>query len=405
MKSNNNSCQGARQNIYNMNTQELLNYFFEAAIQTLTVHGTDEMQYFSNVDYLPMRCLLVNAPPNPKEVQRVHTIGLLGNLLSSIIWINEKINNKELTQEQARVAFNRITHVCAVLLNFDRLDINDLFYIAETNQYKQVKGLLENSVFFKGFDETELKTVRACFSQLRIRVGPEMEEVSLGPEDASFYGDSSSGNSSSANPENRTFAESRRELLSRQSQQKTSGVFGTFGQSQLSPQTATATTTTTPTAGLFGTGQPLQLMWNQPQKSSFHPDFQSSFHPDFQSSFQSAAQLRTVPRPDLNNEKACLAYLGFEEIPTIDELNERVNLIRQNPEGRGHLDITLVSDALETFIIGNNDDADFELGGKRRTMKVKKHFRKTRKRFVKKVKKTRVRRNNKSKRAFKGKKG
>ena len=400
MESNNNSCQGARQNIYNMNTQELLNYFFEAAIQTLTVHGTDEMQYFSRVDYLPMRCLLANAQPNPKELQRVHTIGLLGNLLSSIIWINEKINNKELTQEQARVAFNRITNVCALLLNIGSLSKEDLFYIAETNQYKQVKGLLENSVFFKGFDETELKTVRECFSQLRIRVGPEMEEVSLGSEDASFYDNSSSGNSSSANPENRTFAESRRELLSRQSQQKTSGVFGTFGQSQLSPQTATATTTTTPTAGLFGTGQPLKLMWNQPQKSSSHQGFQSSF----QSSFQSAAQLQTVPRPDLNYEKDCLAYLGFEEIPTIDELNERVTFIRRNPEGRGPLDITLVSDALKTFINGNNNDDDFELGGKRRTMKVKKHFRKTKKRFVKRVKKTRVRRNNKSKGVFKGKK-
>jgi hypothetical protein len=43
------------------------------------------------------------------------------------------------------------------------------------------------------------------------------------------------------------------------------------------------------------------------------------------------------------------------------------------------------------------------IGGKRRTMKVKKHFRNTKKRNYKKVKKTRLRRNNKSKRVLKEK--
>jgi hypothetical protein len=110
--------------------------------------------------------------------------------------------------------------------------------------------------------------------------------------------------------------------------------------------------------------------------------------------------------PDFEDPDACAQYLGFnggiESIKTIDELSVNVSNSLTLAEGDNEWrnDIRRARDTVqgELEILGIT-------GGKRRTMKVKKQFRKTNKRVYKKGKKTRVRRNNKSKRAFKGKKG
>jgi hypothetical protein len=197
----------------------------------------------------------------------------------------------------------------------------------------------------------------------------------LGADDGSAF--SAYSSSSSGNPNNKTFAQARIENKQRQQQQQQQQQQEDFLKRQSSPRSS----------GLFGTlGQPMEFSWLRKE----------------QPRFQAAAQSPTVPRPDLNNVEECLAYLGFGEIPTIDELNERVVLIRQNPQGRTPLDIATVRDVLEGIITPNNGD-NFELGGKRQTMKVKKHFRKTRNIHSKRVKKTRLRRNNKSKRVLKEK--
>jgi hypothetical protein len=77
----------------------------------------------------------------------------------------------------------------------------------------------------------------------------------------------------------------------------------------------------------------------------------------------------------------------------LDNLVYTEDFLEKNPEEQGRIehDHEIVKQYLE------------KKGGKRRTMKVKKHFRKTKKRIYKKGKKTRVRRNNKSKRVLKDK--
>jgi hypothetical protein len=118
-----------------------------------------------------------------------------------------------------------------------------------------------------------------------------------------------------------------------------------------------------------------------------------------------AEQLQKPLPPDFEDPDACAQYLGFHEgfesINNRQEFGEKVRRLLLDAGGDEEWKDD-IRNARDKILTEKGDN--FE-GGKRRTMKVKKHFRKTKKRFVKRVKKTRVRRNNKSKRAFKGKKG
>jgi hypothetical protein len=101
---------------------------------------------------------------------------------------------------------------------------------------------------------------------------------------------------------------------------------------------------------------------------------------------------------DLDDEDSCARFLGyrnFDAIPDNEALfNANVEARIRDAGGNGLL-VAQIRDAAAVC------RQKFEGGGgKRRTMKIKKHFRKTKKRIYKKGKKTRVRRNNKSKKGF-----
>jgi hypothetical protein len=108
--------------------------------------------------------------------------------------------------------------------------------------------------------------------------------------------------------------------------------------------------------------------------------------------------------PDFEDPDACAQYLGFnggiESIGKISQLHDNVRHSLTLAEGNDEWkdDIRRARDTVHGEL-----EAKGISGGKRRTMKIKKHFRKTNKRVYKKGKKTRVRRNNKSKRVFKEK--
>ena len=118
-----------------------------------------------------------------------------------------------------------------------------------------------------------------------------------------------------------------------------------------------------------------------------------------------AAQLQ---EPNWDNHDSVAQYLDFENFESINnkqQLDDRVKDLLRSPGGKTVSNIIKALRIITFHKNWNNDDDDDEVaGGKRRTMKVKKHFRKTKKRIYKKVKKTRMRRNNKSKRVLKGKK-
>jgi hypothetical protein len=126
------------------------------------------------------------------------------------------------------------------------------------------------------------------------------------------------------------------------------------------------------------------------------PDVDRRDHTASSSSFGSnAPQAFVAPRPTMSPEEAC-GVLGLPtELLRSDWLTltktvraqvlELVNLNKGSGKGR------YFKQAGQALINYSKDRAGY--GGKRRTMKVKKHFRKTKKRFVKKGKKTRVRRN------------
>jgi hypothetical protein len=117
-----------------------------------------------------------------------------------------------------------------------------------------------------------------------------------------------------------------------------------------------------------------------------------------------AQQLQKPPPPDFEDPDACAQYLGFnggiESIGKISQLHDNVRHSLTLAEGNDEWkdDIRRARDTVHGEL-----EAKGISGGKRRTMKIKKHFRKTNKRVYKKGKKTRVRRNNKSKRVFKEK--
>jgi hypothetical protein len=114
-------------------------------------------------------------------------------------------------------------------------------------------------------------------------------------------------------------------------------------------------------------------------------------------------QIQKPPPPNLEDADDCAKYLGFNEgfesIINRKALSERVKYLRgiagNNEEWKN--DIREARDRILT------KKGDLFTGGKRRTMKVKKQFRKTKRRIYKNVKKTRLRRNNKSKRVLKEK--
>jgi hypothetical protein len=120
-----------------------------------------------------------------------------------------------------------------------------------------------------------------------------------------------------------------------------------------------------------------------------------------------AAELQ---EPDWSNKDSVAQFLGFnnlESIDTISTLNNRVTrLISNTTDNKEKVNIATAKSKIMRWLNfdESDDDSDAEGGGKRRTMKVKKQFRKTKRRIYKKGKKTRVRRNNKSKRVFKVKK-
>jgi len=104
---------------------------------------------------------------------------------------------------------------------------------------------------------------------------------------------------------------------------------------------------------------------------------------------------------DLNDEDSCARFLGyrnFDDIPDNEAaFTDNVQRLIRDAGGNGQLiqQIQRAAAVCRQKFEGG--------GGKRRTMKVKKQFRKTNKRVYKKGKKTRVRRNNKSKRVLKEK--
>jgi hypothetical protein len=113
------------------------------------------------------------------------------------------------------------------------------------------------------------------------------------------------------------------------------------------------------------------------------------------------AQVVVDEEPDFTNMDSVARYLDFENFASINSqetLAGRTLLLLGNPGRKNQNNIIHCRNIIE---IANGWQVDG--GGKRRTMKVKKHFRKTKKRVYKKGKKTRMRRNNKSKRVLKKK--
>jgi len=108
-----------------------------------------------------------------------------------------------------------------------------------------------------------------------------------------------------------------------------------------------------------------------------------------------APQAFVAPRPTMSPEEACgvldlpTELLGSDWLTLTKTVRAQVlELVKLNKgSGKGRY----FKQAGQALINYSKDRAGY--GGKRRTMKVKKHFRKTKKRFVKKGKKTRVRRN------------
>jgi hypothetical protein len=102
---------------------------------------------------------------------------------------------------------------------------------------------------------------------------------------------------------------------------------------------------------------------------------------------------------NFEDKDSCARFLGFPDYASIldeDTLDAREDLLLG--ENVGNVPMRQkIRDAVAVC------RQKFVGGGKRRTMKVKKQFRKTKKRLVKRGKKTRVRRNNKSKRVLKEK--
>jgi hypothetical protein len=108
-----------------------------------------------------------------------------------------------------------------------------------------------------------------------------------------------------------------------------------------------------------------------------------------------APQAFVAPRPSMSPEDACVVLglpkelLGSDWLTLTKTVRARVKelIISNRGSGRGRF----IKQAGQALINYSKDNAGY--GGKRRTMKVKKHFKKTKKRFVKKGKKTKVRRN------------
>jgi hypothetical protein len=373
-----------------MNVQQLLDYFFKAAIITLDTHGLDGLNRMSDVEYLPTRCLLVeNTPRDSIEANHANTIGLLGNLLSSIIWIDKKMTEGSTDQSVLAFAFNRITRVCAMLLTFDKLSKPDLFYISQTEEYQKVKNLLKKPAFFREFDESELGVVKQCFGALKIQVGPEFGGLDLGADDGSAY----------ASP-------------SRSNQPPTSGkqLFVGNNQSTSSLSPSAAIPFGQPVNG-FSFTQPaptINFKWGsnapapQAQVFGFGTNVTASQAPPVGFGTNVTASQAppvgfgtNVQRTEMSPEEALrvLDFPGIDKIGSGSQISAMtaINSKIKELNSRGVNTVDMNKKAGQVL-----RDILFPKGGKRRTMK-------TKKRIYKKVKKTRLRRNNKSKRVLKEK--
>jgi hypothetical protein len=371
MDSNSNSsCQGGQQNIYDMDVQQLINTFTAGTIEMLGRNSSDPMGYLERVQYMPMKCLLDdNKPHNPNQVPRVKTIALWATLFASIYWINTKMSRDNPNIDYLRAALRRITYVCAVELNSaSSLLYGDLPAISHTREFGKILSILMDPVFLQLFHSEELQVVQACFLKLGVNIITEgVGEMNL---DSSS---SASSSSSAAAP-----VDVRGSWLGRVVEQNKQ-----IQQLQQLQQRAQASPS-------------IPFAQSTSFTSNFGPPVNLPYATNTGQQPQAQAQGFGVSAPVTMTLEQALNLLGYRDIGEIGslwDLNDKVKELKRNDPDKS----MLYTDA------GKIVRKILKEGGKRRTMKVKKHFIKTKKRIYKKGKKTRVRRNNKSKRVFKGK--
>jgi hypothetical protein len=397
MDSNSNSCQGftpARDNIYDMNVQQLIDTFTAGTTIMLERNSSDPISYLESVQYMPMKCLLEdNKPHLESDVSRVKTIGLWATLFASISWIYKKMSGENPNMDYLRAALRRITYVCALELDKNFLSPTDLHAISITPKFRELLVIIRNPKFSELFDGRELETVRRCFLKLGIDIiTAGVGSMSLGS--SSSY--ASSASSAAASPfvpgswfghsvaQNNKIQQQQQYIQHQQQQLE-------HLQSQWQPEQAQASTSTDVIQRVpFGQPTPFTSAFGTPPSLSYQShtlDRQQQQPQDF--------GVRAPVTMSLEDALSLLEYSSVDEIGNQFKLTAKVVSLKKSDPANG-----------QKYVDAGNIIRNYlKKAGKRRTMKVKKHFRKTKKRFVKRVKKTRVQRNNKSKRVFKGKKG
>jgi hypothetical protein len=320
-----------------MSTEDLFDYFCTATYTLLEEQGTEANKFFSRVEYMPYECLLVkNNPSDINEFNRVHAIGLWATLFSSIGFVSDKMEKKQLNPDQLRVAFQRVSHMCSLLLTGTNLPHKYLVFIRSTPYYKHVEKVLMDGIFIREFSGDEFENVRRCFSNIGLEITTQ-EFRGIRLDDDSDTG-KATGEVTVA-PGSLTFNP------------------GFAFSANAQPQTG------------FAFSANAQQVQNQ-----------SAAAPSSSMSVDEALHVLGFGKEEL---------LGGNWITQKNAIKKRVSLIVSTATND---EISAKAKEAGQFLINySKDNAGY--GGKRRTMKVKKHFRKTKKRFVKKGKKTRVRRN------------
>jgi hypothetical protein len=387
------SCEGyssSGDNIYDMDVQQLINTFTAGTTEMLGRNSSDPMAYLARVQYMPMKCLLEeNRPHSPDQVPRVKTIALWATLFASISWIFKKMRESNPNMDYLLAALRRITYVCALELNGTLLLKEDLSSISRTNEFEEVAGIITKPEFSELFRGTELQLVQACFLKLGVNIITEgVGEMNI---DSSESSSSSSSSSSAAavSPfvsgswlgrvvaQGKTIEELEQQRLQ---QQQTIEMMRQQQQQQQRAQASPSIPFAQSTSFTSNFGPPVNLLYAT--NTGQQPQAQAQ-------GFGARAQVTMT----LEEALSVLGYRDIEDIGDRYRLNSRIKDLKATYPDKS----MLYTDAGKIIRDNLNE------GGKRRTMKVKKHFRKTRNIHSKRVKKTRLRRNNKSKRVLKEK--
>jgi hypothetical protein len=395
MSNYNSSCSSTNSgpNVYTMSVRELVDYFTNSMYQLLEERIQGGVEAIQSIEYMPFKCLLQNYPGvTPEQYNRVHTLAVWGSLFGSIGFISDNRKNPDFDRQSLDVLIQRIPDFCAFLLHDKKLGNEDLRELSQIPVCDWALGKLRDINLIEYIGREKFETVRQCFMKL----GFDIITQGLG---SMSLGDDAPGHSS-AKPtglptlqgswfgtvvgQQKQQQQLQQQLQQQQLQQQQ--LQQQLQQQQLQQQQLQQQQLQQPPQAVafgqrneaFGFGQ----NFGQPVSLGFGATGQ-----------QPQAQAVSSSSPEMTLEQALntLGYDSIDEVESIFQLNNKALAQKKSDPSNA----SIYTKARN--IVASN----MPKGGKRRTIKIRNYSRKTRNIRSKRVKKSKVRRNNKSKSVIK----